>query len=595
MLNNVLKNHSIMKKILTSFLFLSLGLIIQAQVIDTARFRLDYVPHILNFQKINHTAKINDTIKDKVKFDYYITPQKLEIDFEPSQIKAAKMTPDILERLYRNYVKVGFGYPVTPLAELSIHNTRNKNYSYGLNAHHFSYWAAPIGKEMKQYANHPFSDTKTEIYFNRFFRKQTLYSSIGYNHEAARLYGFKKADFPEYYSGKEYKDSLKNNFHHLKAEVGLRSNYTLEEKKLKQDVRLNYDFIRTNHKDMENRIALTSFLAYDARFMKISGSQHYRIDVDFDYTNNSWNLDTAKRVDHSIHFELKPTLQFAIKEYHLRVGLGVPVIHSQGETKVPLYPIAELQLGFIPGIMSFYAGVDGKITYNSLSEMLYENPYLKSTLDPIRFTTNPVGFNSVYGGIKGNLVKKLNYHLSVRYSNLKDMHFFVIDTTCLLKNQFDVVYYDGGMLNAALNVNWEAINNLYLNFDANFWFYHFKDDEAVAWHKPMLDFAFNGKYVLKEKMIFGLNFDLGFGSKALMQNEETGAWEVQKMKPVLDFGINFEYLIKKNFSAFVMVNNVACQHYAKYYNFKNFGINAIVGVTYSFGNESFKRVKGSKN
>ena len=103
-----------MKKIVTSLLFLFIGLVLNAQVIDTARFRLDYVPHILNFQKINQTAKINDTVQDKVKFDYYITPQKLNIDFEPSPIKAAKMTPDILERLYRNYVKVGFGYPITP-------------------------------------------------------------------------------------------------------------------------------------------------------------------------------------------------------------------------------------------------------------------------------------------------------------------------------------------------------------------------------------------------------------------------------------------------------------------------------------------------
>ena len=573
-----------MKKIITSLLFLSVGLMLNAQVIDTARFRLDYVPHILNFQKINQTAKINDTVQEKVKFDYYITPQKLNIDFEPSPIKAAKMTPDILERLYRNYVKIGFGYPVTPLAELSIHNARDKKNSYGLNARHFSYWAQPIGKEMSKYVYHPFSDTRAEIYYNHFFRKHTLYTSVGYNHEAARYYGFPQYSYDEYYRSKDYRDSLKNNFHHLKAELGIRSNYTLEEKVLKYDAHVNYDFLRTNHKDMEHHVALNGFFGYDARFMKISGSQHYRMDVIFNYINNNWLIDSTRRKDNSFHFELRPTMQFTIKEYHIRVGLGIPIIHNQGKTKVPLYPIAEFQLGVIPGIMNIYAGVDGKITYNGLSELLYENPYLKPGLDPLRFTANPIGFNSVYAGIKGNIVKKLNYHLGARYSRLNDMAFFIIDTTCTLKNQFDVVYYKGGRFNATLNLNWEVINNLYLNFDANCWLYHFKDSMAVAWHK----------YVLKEKMIFSINFDMAFCAKALGQNPETKEWETQTMKPILDFGIGFEYLIKKNFSAFATIDNIACQHYAKYYNFKSFGINAIVGITYSFGNESIKKTKTKK-
>ena len=38
---------------------------------------------------------------------------------------------------------------ITPLAELSMHNCQNPKYSYGLNFHHFSSWAEPIGKEQK--------------------------------------------------------------------------------------------------------------------------------------------------------------------------------------------------------------------------------------------------------------------------------------------------------------------------------------------------------------------------------------------------------------------------------------------------------------
>jgi hypothetical protein len=55
-----------------------------------------------------------------------------------------------------------------------------------------------------------------------------------------------------------------------------------------------------------------------------------------------------------------------------------------------------------------------------------------------------------------------------------------------------------------------------------------------------------------------------------------------------------EYRITKQFSAFINLNNAGCQYYGQYYNFNNFGLNVLAGVTYSFGKESLKTVKKSK-
>ena len=570
---------------------------VEGQIIDTARLRLDFKPQILNFQKINQKAIINDTVSPKVDFDYYITAQREDVTFEPATIKAEKMPADVMKRLYRDFLKVGFGYPLTPLAELSIHNPDNRKYSYGLNFHHFSSWAPQIGKNMQKYAYAPTSDTKTLLFFNRFFKNQTLYSSVGYNHELAKLYGLNSANLTpqqvEYYTGPIYSDTLDNSFHHLKAELGLRSNFILEDKKLKQDARVNYDFLYTHAKDMENHIGLNAFFAYDARFIKISGSQNYRIDLDVDYYNNSWadTLLGMKRIDNSMKIEVKPTVQFTIKEYHLLFGLGIPIINNYGETKVPVYPIGEIQLGIIPGILTIYAGVDGGVQYNSLKDMLYENPYLKPHLDTLKFTKNRISIN---GGIKGNLVKKLNYHISARYSYENDMHFFMLDTASLLKNQFDVRYADGNKLNVCFNLNWEVLDHLYLNMDANYWGYYFLKGVDYAWYKPTFQVAFSGKYTIKSKYIIGLNFDIEFDRWALIPNSVSGIYEAKKMSPILDFGVGFEYIITPQFSAFANINNIACQNYAKYYDFKNFGINILAGITYSFGDESLKVKKTKK-
>ena len=67
--------------------------------------------------------------------------------------------------------------------------------------------------------------------------------------------------------------------------------------------------------------------------------------------------------------------------------------------------------------------------------------------------------------------------------------------------------------------------------------------------------------------------------------------EKSSVKPVLNFGVGFEYLITKQFTAFAQINNIGCQYATNYYGFNNFGINAIVGITYSFGNEAIKPLK----
>lgn len=573
-----------------------LGLTAHAQIIDTARFRLDFRPMIQQANKINQPAVIQDTATEKVDFDYYITPQRLDISFNPSSLQPVKMSADVMKRLYRNYLKAGFGYPVTPLLELYIHNPDNTKYSYGLNLHHFSSWAPPIGKKMRKYPYHPTSDTRAHLFFTRFFRNQTLYTSIGYNHQLANLYGYNREnlfylhDIGRYYE-KSYRDTINNSFHHFKAEAGLRSNYVLEDRRLKQDVRLHYNLIRTHKKDMENHVGLTSYFAYDARFLRLSGSQNYKLGLDFDFYNNAWN-DTLpggfKRSDNSFRIELKPTVNFTIREYHILFGLGLPIIHNYGTSRVPIYPVAEIQLGIIPGILSIYAGLDGKVKYNSLQDMLYENPYLKPHIDTLKFTRSQI---NIYGGIKGNLVKKLNYHLSAHYSYDKDMHFFLLDTASKLRNQFDIIYRNVNTLNVCFNLGWEALDHLYLNLEANYWGYFFPNRadsiQEYAWYKPSWEVAFNGRYVYDNRMIFSLNFDLQFGRWALAADHE-GVFHPEKMSPILDFGIGFEYLFSKRFSAFANISNIACQNYAKYHDFKSFGINVLLGITYSFGDESLK-------
>ena len=587
-----------MKRYIAAIILLFAAYGLTAQPVDTARFRLEYTPRLLSFSKLNQQPDMTDSTTEKVKFDYYITPQRMDATFKPGTIPYSKVSPDGLEKMYRNFIKVGFGYPLTPLAELSFHNLQSTKYSLGANVHHYSYWAPQIGKEMKQYPNGPMSDTRVHLNFKKFFKNQTLYTAAGYNHEYNRYYGYRYSEWPNYdpnYIAVTDPKYMDNTFHHAKAMVGLASNYVLEDKKLKQDVRVSYDFLHRGHwKDMEHHLGLNSFIAYDSRWAKISGSQCYRLDLDLDYFNEK--LFQQNKGQNAVLFVPEATAHFTIKEYHIIAGIGGVVDYNYGKTKGTVYPIVELQLGIVPTILDIYAGVNGNAHHNSLKDMLYENPWLKPQLDTFRTTINYI---NIYGGIKGNLVKKLNYNLSVHYSYARDLAFYRVDTTTYsddvvfgdVRNQFEVEYHNGNVLNLCLNINYEVIKNLHLNFEANYWLYALTKTKAAPYHKPQLELTFNGKYILKEKFVFDLNFDLAFGSKTLAYDDFFGKYTVQNMKPILDFGIGFEYLINDHFAAFANINNIAHQHYARYFDYKAFGINAMVGITYAFGHESLKAPK----
>ena len=612
------------------------GIGLNAQVVDSAQLLIKYVPKLANSNKINQQAVLRDTVvSEKMEFNYVVAPAKPQVQFAAGDMQVGKLNPEVKERYYRNYIKLGFGYPITPLAELSMHNCQSPKYSYGLNFHHFSSWAGPIGKEQKKYAYAPTSDTRVHLFFNRIFKNYTLYSAVDYNHELANLYGY-STDWvrpelyrnPDQYYDKAYRDSIKNNFNHVHAEVGFRSNYTAEERRLKEDVRVGYDFLRTSWKNIEHSVGLRGMLAYDAKFLKISGMQHYQLDLGLDYYNNMWNDSVPmgtdgsllrRRIDNTLKFELKPTMRFSIREYHLLVGVGVPILNQ--------YNVAELQFGLIRDVLNLYVGVDGRSEYTAMKKLLYENPYLKPDLDTLKFTKTQI---SIYGGVKGKITSKLNYHVSARYSFSRDLPFYMLDTASLLKNQFNVVYAKKGKeLDVNANLSWEAINHLYLTLTGRYHDYYFLEgynwfgSDSITGGKPLYtprwEIGFEGKYILNNRYIFTANAKVGLDRWALVPTytqiiDEYGdpdgpptleyclendvrksASGTKSVKPVLNFGIGFEYLITKQFTAFANINNIGCQYATNYYGFNNFGINAIVGITYSFGNEAIKPIKKKKS
>ena len=102
----------------------------------------------------NISTTIQDKVGDAKKIDYnpQIDPPKLNPPTLTYNIegKEYKTKPEIVpskpqnynnkdnERMYGNYTKIGYGMYNMPLFETYFHNTRSKNYDYGIRYHFLS-------------------------------------------------------------------------------------------------------------------------------------------------------------------------------------------------------------------------------------------------------------------------------------------------------------------------------------------------------------------------------------------------------------------------------------------------------------------------
>jgi hypothetical protein len=88
-----------------------LGFGLNAQVVDSAQLLIKYVPKLANSNKINQQAVLRDTVvSEKMEFNYVVAPAKPQVQFAAGDMQVGKLNPEVKERYYRNYIKLGFGY-----------------------------------------------------------------------------------------------------------------------------------------------------------------------------------------------------------------------------------------------------------------------------------------------------------------------------------------------------------------------------------------------------------------------------------------------------------------------------------------------------
>jgi hypothetical protein len=549
-----------------------------------------YKPSLPEFKKKSFLPDLNDTSKVRPDFRYDVNTTPFLPEYNISPIKAASLLPDPLPRLYKNYVNLGLGNYLTPLAEISLTNERSKKGALGFYARHFSTnGKVDLDNGVRVFAG--YMDNDASLFGSRFFRNSTLKGSLDFSQKIRYAYGY--APFTSEYFNPflmdftPEKSDVRFRYNNLGAKASLAS-LTLDSTKFsyKFDIYYNYFF---NEKNLYERSA-----GFSGMMAKTYEGFYIGSGINYDYYRLPDSLLTTPKYIASI----SPFIKKSSDQWSFKIGIEALLDKNMTlSAKFHLYPDVNLSLNIVPSYVSFFAGLSGKLDKNEPAAIISENPYLirNGSLFKLPNTSHDLIIST---GFKGNTGIGGNYIVSASYSLISNMLFFsnivVPDSVHVTArgSYFSALTDDVALLNIHAEMSGPINDKLLFIGAANLYQYTLSRFE-YAWNKPGWDAKIGLKYNLRDKIIAGLeitaqgkrwetiNGDLPVPvtNPAALVNPDNRY--IIQMPAYLNLNLSAEYRYSKILSFWAKINNISDKRYYEWAFYPSQGLLFMIGFTYS--------------
>jgi len=335
------------------------------------------------------------------------------------------------------------------------------------------------------------------------------------------------------------------------------------------NVSLSYYNLQNYYRESENNIKLN---ALGSLFIN---KEKLNINFLTDFYNHKQSHDTLNDLIVSIN----PSFEANGKKWHADMGLTGTLDNFKSKTKFYFYPQLNLYYDVYDNILIPYAGVNGGLQKNSMRSLSTENAFVDTTLNYVN-SNNKI---NLFGGLRGNLSSKTSYDARVMYSQVDNMHFFVMDyyTPNLIYNRFNVIYDNASVLNVTGQLKYQAKEKLTMIAKGNYFVYKTKT-LTRAYHKPDLDITLSAIYNLKSKIIVRGDIYFMGNQWALtpkVKGEET-VFEPKLINGWADVNLQAEYRYSKMLSFFTRINNIASQRYYRWERYPSQKFNFMIGLSF---------------
>jgi len=308
-----------------------------------------YKPSLPDFKKKSFLPEINDTIKVIPRFSYNVVSKPYSPEFGISTIKPAALLSDPLPKLYKGYVKLGFGNYSTPLGELSITNHRSKQGAIGFYARHYSSFGKIPLKYVPEKVFAGFMDNDASAFGKKFFKNNVLGISVDYAQKTRYAYGY-KTDDPAYLYAAHKKD-IKAGYYDIGAKASF-SSINLDSSDFAYDFRLSYDYFKYSKYRTYNHTAFSGEMAKAVEKFYAGaniGFEHYK-------------LPDTMNLKPKYLFSANPFIRRSTDQWNFNLGLKF-VLARNIESSARFYFYPDIYFGFtiVPEYMSFFAQLDGRL------------------------------------------------------------------------------------------------------------------------------------------------------------------------------------------------------------------------------------------
>lgn len=511
-----------------------------------------YQPVLTDAYKINDLP-LTDTSRGTVPvLSYEIENRRMQPAYKPTPIKPVKIKDDSIRKLYRGYVKGGYGNYSTYYGEFMYNALRSKEFDAGVHYRHLS----GNGK-IKGYGIPAWSDNLFELSGRKFMESATLDASFSYQRLVQHFYGYESPPF--LFSKKE----TRHRFNDFNGRVSYGSNYKEASDRLDYKASLTYTSFADNLDNTEGRFGLEGFAGMDF-------NGHYgKLGLKADFSEYKQAVPgTTNRT----FVSLQPRYLFHADLVNLEAGANVEA-EFEDATTFHLYPFLKAKYQLIDDAMSVYAEWKGSMQQNYFRELSLANPFMDA--GPQLKNTN-VKFD-LGGGINIRLDHDVKTGLSASFQRKLNEPFFVNIMNLNYPVTFKVEYYDVNVLNIHAEVSYDFHEKLMLGLQADYQKFSNNNGDRF-WYKPAMRVALSGGYAIGEKIL--IKTDWFYNSQVEAKSDDVKGYTT--LKGWLDLNLGGEYIYKKNLSVFLKLNNLASQRYRQYYQYPTYRINLMGGLTYSF-------------
>ena len=510
--------------------------------------------------------------------------QKFALDLEKIAPTAFAAKDDKLVTPTQNFLMAGLGSRLSPLFFYKHNSLLTKTLGLGVGIKHNSSWLNIKDYAPSSYMNNAFDISLSTSKFDGL----QLDGGVYYNNDMYHFYGINLLETP--LTEEELAIyAPKITYNKVGAHVGLAST-TTRVGELSHDAHLDYFYML----DREHAIDFGYLLGYAGNFWgDKSHPQKLGLDLGFQYDYCYGQGDNLFVVDR-ILFKVNPFFEMSDEFYRLHLGVRMDgaTRDSDEANFLAVRPDLSGSLFVLDKKLEFYAGLNGGHKLLRFSEVVDDNPFVSSYLNPSLCVQNvKLGFD---GGVRTNILEIVDLHLGVRYRHTDKDPLFVyhIPEADLLPpgadpilNSFDLVYDETQLVTVMGDVRVKMRNSL--TVDLGFAYNNCKPTvEEYAWYRPTTEGKLKLTYDLNDKLAFNTTF-LYQGGRYAKVWDGVVDWQnfnftAEKLKDVFDLSIGADYKVNDQITAFALLDNVAHQKYHLYYNYPVTGIQFFAGVKLRF-------------